>query len=88
MVETVPDDEGLVAGRCLYNPQDEEIRASFGLLHRIVSTDQGASFAVLMHDYVEQGDGSVTRELVSRVELSASVEPEWTVGSTHEGDGS
>jgi len=80
VVETVPGDEGLVAGRCLYNPHDEESGESFALLHSIVSTNQGASFAVLVHDYVEQGDGSVTRELVSRVELGASVEPEWTVG--------
>jgi len=49
-------------------------------VHRIVLTDQGAPFAVLVHEYVEQGDGSVTQELVSRVELGASVEPEWTVG--------
>jgi len=70
----------LVAGRCLYNPHDQETAASFALLHRIVSTDGGASFAVLVHEYVEQGDGSVTRELVSRVELGASVEPEWTLG--------
>ena len=80
IVETVPGDEGLVTGRCLYNPHDKESGESFPLLHRIVSTDQGASFAVLVHDYVEQGDGSVTRELVSRFELGASVEPEWTVG--------
>ena len=35
---------------------------------------------MLVHDYVEQDDGSVTRELVNCVDLGASVEPEWTVG--------
>ena len=47
------------------------------------STDQGASLAVLVHDYDEQGDASV--ELVSRVDLGASVEPEWTVGPIDRG---
>ena len=39
VVETVPGDEGLITGRCLYNPHDEESGDCFALLHRIVSTD-------------------------------------------------
>ena len=48
------------------------------LLHHIVSTDAGTTFKV--HEYVEQGDGSVTAELMSRIELGTSVKSEWTVG--------
>ena len=70
----------LVAGRCLYNPYDSEYGASLALMHRIVSVDGGATFAVHVHEHVEQGDGKLTSELVCAVELGASVAPEWTLG--------